>query len=631
MVAVVAAMVVVCSFSPVGATALDSIAGSVLDGTLLVAHRDGATGAMVMQTALRSRRATCPSRCRHRSTRDGCACRPPVQVRGSRDAASFAATSISPAASGAATAHATIMPTRSMRVAVVLMRLPGSSAQPVTKASLQASVFGPTNSVANWYSQMSGGQVTVTGTVYGYYGGVRSCDLSTELAAAAAAATAGGYVAANFDDLVVYTPDQGCDFSGMGWIGTGGVFLNGDASRGVFEHELGHNLGLRHAGAYACGDAVSSGCLVEYGDPTDVMGDPTLGHGYSAEHKYMLGWIPAAEVRTVTTGAQTIALTASEDPLVPGSTELIHVRAADGTLFAVDRRASVGYDAGIAGVWVRKVASVGTDDTELVRDHALAAGQTFSDPARKVSITTVSDSGRTASIRVCVGSSATDSTQYVAAEAAAITARNIATAAKTSTANRAITLTVVAGHGVAAGHTVIVSTYASRVGGSVMCSDSRGDVYGVNINSLGAQRLIVCSAHAAVGLRPGATITVRYPAFNGSTLSSANDVSGIRSVARADRARARGANSSTPDSGTTMRTRHRAELVFGVVVHRGVSGLTPVSGFRRIGAVTAGSGDARITINPAFKVVSATGVFKVAGTLAPTRQWRAAVVTFIAA
>ena len=133
------------------------------------------------------RRATCPSRCRHRSTtrrlrlpaaQCRCAAARRRVLRGDE---------YPPPASGAATAHATIMPTRSMRVAVVLMRLPGSSAQPVTKASLQASVFGPTNSVANWYSQMSGGQVTVTGTVYGYYGGVRSCDLSTELAAAAAA------------------------------------------------------------------------------------------------------------------------------------------------------------------------------------------------------------------------------------------------------------------------------------------------------------------------------------------------------------------------------------------------------------------------------------------------------------
>ena len=188
-----------------------------------------------------------------------------------------------------------------MRIAVVLLRLPGSTAEPVSKAAVQASMFGATNSVANWYSQMSGGQVAVTGTVYGYFAGVSSCDLATQTAAAAAAKS--GYVAADYDNLVVYTPDQSCDFSGMGWIGASGVFLNGTVTQGVMEHELGHNLGLLHAGAYACGvAALSPGCLIDYGDPTDVMGDPTLNRGFSAEHKYMLGWIPASEVRTVTTG-----------------------------------------------------------------------------------------------------------------------------------------------------------------------------------------------------------------------------------------------------------------------------------------------------------------------------------------
>ena len=258
---------------------------------------------------------------------------------------------LSPAAATPASAHATaLVPARTMRIAVVLLRLPGSNAEPVSRATMQSTMFGATKSVANWFAQTSGGQVKVTGAVYGYFGGVRSCDLATELAAGAAAAAQSGYVAANYDNLVVYTPSQSCGFSGMGWIGASGAFLSGDASQGVIEHELGHNLGLMHAGAYACGAAAPTGsCLLDYGDPTDVMGDQTLNHGLSAEHKYMLGWIPASEVRTVTAGTQTIALTASENPLVAGSTELIHVRAADGTLFAVDRRASLGYDAGYRG------------------------------------------------------------------------------------------------------------------------------------------------------------------------------------------------------------------------------------------------------------------------------------------
>ena len=519
---------------------------------------------------------------------------------------------------------------RSMRVAVVMLRLPGSTAEPVSKAALQASMFGATKSVADWYSQMSGGQVTVTGTVYGYYSGVRSCDLTTELAAGAAAAAQDGYVASDYTNLVVYAPTQSCGFGGMAWIGASGVFLDGTALPGVIEHELGHNLGLMHAGESACGSAaVTVGCVNAYADPTDVMGDPSVNHGFSAEHKFMLGWIPASEVQTVTTGARTIALTAAENPLVAGATELIHVRAADGTLFAIDRRASVGFDAGLSGVWIRQVVNVGTDDTVLLKGSALKAGQTYTDVTHKITVKTLTDSGKSASIQVCVGPCPVPvTTQKIPVRAAKVTARNIATASKTASANAGIKLVVPPGHGVVAGHTIIVSTYASKAAGPVSCHDSRGNLYLVSVNSRGAQRLIVCSAHASAGLAPGATITIGYPSFDGSTASSANDFSGVRAGARVDRASVAGAKRAAIDSGKTTRTTHAAELVFGVVIHRGTPRFTSGPGYTNVGAVAYGSGAARITINPVFKIVSATGAFNVAGKLSATQQWRAAVVTF---
>ena len=521
---------------------------------------------------------------------------------------------------------------RSMRVAVVMLRLPGSTAEPVSKTAMRASMFGATKSVADWYSQMSGGQVTVTGTVYGYYGGVRSCDLTTELAAGAAAAAQGGYVASDYTNLVVYAPAQSCGFGGMAWIGASGVFLDGTALPGVIEHELGHNLGLMHAGESACGSAaVTVGCVNPYADPTDVMGDPSVNHGFSAEHKFMLGWIPASAVQTVTTGARTIALTAAENPLVAGATELIHVRVADGTLFAVDRRASVGFDTGLSGVWIRQVANVGTDDTVLLKGSALKAGQTYTDVAHKITVKTLTDSGKSASIQVCVGPCPVPVTTQKIPVRTKVTTRNIATASKTASANAGIRLVVPPGHGVAAGHTIIVSTYASKAAGPVSCHDSRGNTYGVNVNSRGAQRLIVCSAHASAGLAPGATITIRYPSFDGSTASSANDFSGVRAGAWADKARVAGANRVAVDSGKTTRTTHAAELVFGVVIHRGTPRFSAGPGYTNIGAVAYGSGAARITINPVFKIVSATGAFNVAGKLSATQQWRAAVVTFFEA
>ena len=172
-----------------------------------------------------------------------------------------------------------------------------------------------------------GRQVEVTGTVYGYYAGVRSCDIATQLAAAATAAAKGGYVASKYDHLVVYTPDQGCGFSGIGWVGFNGVFLNGDSAPGVMEHELGHNLGLWHAGHSACGaKSLAASCVDVYGDVTDVMGRHTWTTATTRSTSGCWAGYPASEVRTVTSGTHTIALTASEHPVIAGSTELIHVR-----------------------------------------------------------------------------------------------------------------------------------------------------------------------------------------------------------------------------------------------------------------------------------------------------------------
>jgi hypothetical protein len=133
------------------------------------------------------------------------------------------------------------------------------------------------------------------------------------------------------------------------------------------------------------------------------MGQAGLLRHYNAVHKHMMGWIPASEVQTLNSGTHTIALTAEENPVANGATELIYVPRGDGSQWAIERRASVGFDAGLSGVWVRIVDRRNTDDTELLGYNPLAAGQTLRDPAFDISITTLSDTGATASVQVCVG------------------------------------------------------------------------------------------------------------------------------------------------------------------------------------------------------------------------------------
>lgn len=279
-----------------------------------------------------------------------------------------------------------------------------------TVSQAQTNFFGATNSVAEWYSQVSGGQVAVTGQVYGYYNptGVPSgsCDLGTWNSAAAAAAAADGYVASNYDNLVVYTPGQSCPFAGIAYVGWNGVLLNGYIGQSVAEHELGHNLGLWHAGAYSCGAGpFATSCLYDYGDPYDTMGSGNNRH-FSATHKAMLGWIPPSEIQTISSGTQTFTLTSSEKPVVAGSTQIVRIQGSAGRVYEVEHREPYGYDTGLLGILIRIKERVTTDDTTLPTNNPplasffLPTGQSYVDAAQGLTVKTLSISGSTAQIQV---------------------------------------------------------------------------------------------------------------------------------------------------------------------------------------------------------------------------------------
>ena len=84
-------------------------------------------------------------------------------------------------------------------------------------------------------------------------------------------------------------------------------WINGDLSVRVTGHELSHNLGLHHAGAWFCTGAsgqavaISGSCrLSEYNDPFDVMGSRGSRHSHGW-HLQRLGVLQASNVQTVTT------------------------------------------------------------------------------------------------------------------------------------------------------------------------------------------------------------------------------------------------------------------------------------------------------------------------------------------
>jgi len=106
----------------------------------------------------------------------------------------------------------------------------------------------------------------------------------------------------NFDDydlVYVIAPQSApTGTKGVAWVGAKGAMCNGceelteDFQVMVAVHELGHNLGLFHAGSKS----------LEYGNVFDWMGNypGVQGLSYGVGYKLALGWLPQATVARVT-------------------------------------------------------------------------------------------------------------------------------------------------------------------------------------------------------------------------------------------------------------------------------------------------------------------------------------------
>lgn len=289
-----------------------------------------------------------------------------------------------------------------MKLAVVLLHAPGSTAEPVTTTYAQQAFFGSyPQSVNTWFSEVSGGQEHVTGQVFGWYNAPSSwsggCPSINAVDYATQAAQTAGVNLSSFTNVVAVTPNVSCPYAGIAWVGSGGVHLNGGISLGVAEHELGHNLGLWHAGLYTCASEVQ--CTSDYGDGSDTMGSGN-GHHYDAIHKQIIGWLPPSSIVTQSSGTQTYTLTPEENPTA-GGVQLVYAQGATHRV-SVERRAPVGFDSALNGVYVHVADFTGTDDTVVPQTFSstgLQPGQSYTEPVQHVT-TTVNADG---TVTVCVG------------------------------------------------------------------------------------------------------------------------------------------------------------------------------------------------------------------------------------
>jgi hypothetical protein len=320
-------------------------------------------------------------------------------------------------------------------VAVLLVTFAGEGGEPWPRAVARSEVFTGPNSVNAFYQEESYGEISLTGKlsengdVFGWFGldtPTSGCPSDEWKDEADQAAAADGVDLTGYQHILYEFPYQhSCSWLGKAALNGSWAMINGDflglgLRRQVTAHELGHNLGLWHAGSWTCTAGgvrvqISDDCAVaEYGDPFDTMGNKSFRHN-SGWNLAKLGILSAENIETVEASGIYALRSALNSTTEPTVLRIPRTRLSNGNVsswYYLEIRQTGGIfenvtDASTGGVSIRATATGSSAETLLLdvnpgtatfQDAPLGAGQTFD--GGPVQIGTVSAGGGSATVSV---------------------------------------------------------------------------------------------------------------------------------------------------------------------------------------------------------------------------------------
>jgi hypothetical protein len=261
-------------------------------------------------------------------------------------------------------------------------------------------------SVNALYRDASRGQLGWSGSVVGPFTipGVSTdqCDLWAWAAAADAQASASGVALADYARKLYVMPPNSCPGAGFGTVGgsPSAAWVFACDVKGLYSHELGHNLGLDHA----------STPLAEYGDGTDPMS--TAGsrlRGINAPHRQQLGWISGEQMQVVRTNGTYEVAPLSRDPGAVAVPQALLIPKPDtDEYYYLSYRLAEGFDNYIDlgyhnRISVHRYKGDGSPSNTYLLT-GLDDGQQFADAANGITLTMVRHDSTTATVDIAFAS-----------------------------------------------------------------------------------------------------------------------------------------------------------------------------------------------------------------------------------